>query len=41
MIKETRKQELITFIQKGELMKFYKSNEWMTLRLEELKRDKL
>ncbi|MFJ7183809.1 HNH endonuclease [Lysinibacillus xylanilyticus] len=39
MIKEARKQELIAFILRGELMKFYKSKEWMDLRLDALKRD--
>ncbi|MEY9975291.1 5-methylcytosine-specific restriction protein A [Lysinibacillus sp. RC79] len=39
MINEARKQELIQHILTGELMKFYKSNEWMQLRQEALKRD--
>ncbi|SKC04889.1 HNH endonuclease [Lysinibacillus sp. AC-3] len=39
MIKEARKQELIKHILDGKLMKFYKSNEWMQLRQEALKRD--
>ncbi|WP_241747211.1 hypothetical protein [Lysinibacillus sphaericus] len=39
MIKEVRNQELIAFILSGELMKFYKSKEWMDLRLDALKRD--
>lgn len=39
MIKEARKQELIQHIIDGELMKFYKSNEWIQLRQEALKRD--
>lgn len=37
MIKEVRNQELIGFILSGELMKFYKSKEWMDLRLDALK----
>jgi len=39
MIKEARIQELISLITNGELMKFYKSKEWMILRLKALKRD--
>jgi 5-methylcytosine-specific restriction enzyme A len=32
-------QELIQFIREDKLMKFYKSREWRTLRLEALRRD--
>jgi len=39
MIKTERKQELIKHINNNELMKFYKSREWMSLRKEALKRD--
>jgi len=39
VIKLERKQELIQFIINGELMKFYKSKEWMALRQKALKRD--
>lgn len=39
VIKVERKQELIQFITNGELMKFYKSKEWMALRQKALKRD--
>ncbi len=39
MINEVRKQELNTLILNGEFMKFYKSKEWMQLRLKALKRD--
>ncbi|MFB7159558.1 HNH endonuclease [Lysinibacillus sp. NPDC056232] len=39
MIKTECKQELIKHINNNELMKFYKSREWMSLRKEALKRD--
>lgn len=39
VISVERKQELIQFIINGELMKFYKSKEWMELRQKALKRD--
>ena len=39
MLTQERMQQLITFIERRELMKFYKSREWMSLRLQALKRD--
>ncbi|MFJ7662970.1 HNH endonuclease [Lysinibacillus sp. NPDC097162] len=39
MIKPERIQQLHSHINSGELMKFYKSREWMSLRKEALKRD--
>lgn len=39
MITKQRERELIAFILNNELMKFYKSREWMQLRLKALKRD--
>lgn len=38
-IAEERLAQLINHINKNELMKFYKSREWMALRLVALKRD--
>ncbi|MGE7091670.1 HNH endonuclease [Lysinibacillus sp. NPDC048646] len=38
-IKQERMQELLGFIDKGQLMKFYKSREWMQLRQKALMRD--
>lgn len=38
-ISPQRMQELTNFISRRELMKFYKSKEWMSLRLVALKRD--
>lgn len=39
MLTEERKQQLIAHINNGDLMKFYKSREWMALRKVALKRD--
>lgn len=39
MISQKRFNELISFIHQGKLMKFYKSREWMQLRLQALERD--
>lgn len=39
MIKSERMAELVQYINRGELMKFYKSREWMQLRKIALKRD--
>ncbi|WP_241559281.1 HNH endonuclease [Lysinibacillus halotolerans] len=39
MISQKRFKELMRYIHEGNLMKFYKSREWMRLRLQALERD--